>query len=105
MYKLIIHMILNTEDEKKYQQVKEALASQDNLNLQDLSFSPMRPYYRFADYGELSITLKIPKENFEVLKQYLSTYWQGEYEDDIETDQIMATLFNPYVYYMNLQIL
>ena len=97
-------MILNSEDEIIFSEVKTKMASLSS-NIQDLSFSPMRPYFRYNNYGECSITLKLKEEHFEDFKNQLSSYWQGEYEDDIETDQIMGTLFHPNVFYMNLQIL
>lgn len=105
MNKIIIRMVLNTEDEERLEEVKQTLLSQKNLGMENISFSPMRPYFRYADYGEISISLNIKEESVEDLKNYLSSYWQGEYEDDLETDQIMGTLFHPNVYYMNLQIL
>ncbi len=105
MQKIIIRMVLNSEEETICEQMKEKLINKTSLNMQELSFSPMRPYARFADYGELAISLRIEEDKLEELKNFLSSYWQGEYEDDIETDQIMADLFDEHVYYMNLQIL
>lgn len=105
MQKIVIYMILNSEEEKVYEQIKQTLTKQIVLDLHQLSFSPMRPYARIADYAELSITLQISEDKMDELKTFLSDYWQGEDEEDIETDQIMASLFDPHVYYMNLQVL
>ncbi|MFQ9924323.1 MAG: hypothetical protein ACLRVU_12465 [Beduini sp.] len=105
MKKIIIHMLLNSEEEAVYEQIKEILKKQAALKMQDLSFSPMRPYAKIADYAELAISLKIQEDQLEDLKSFLASYWQGEDEEDIETDQIMADVFDPHVYYMNLQVL
>lgn len=105
MQKIIIHMLLNSEEETVYEQIKQILRNQTAIEIQDLSFSPMRPYAKIADYAELAISLRIQEERLEDLKTFLASYWQGEDEEDIETDQIMADLFDSHVYYMNLQVL
>ena len=102
--KVLIRMVLNSEDENIFEDVKNKLSTLSN-HIENLSFSPMRPYFRYNNYGECSITFNLDLTYLEELKTKLSTYWQGEYEDDIETDQIMGKVFHANVFYMNLQVL
>ena len=62
MQKIIIRMLLNSEEETIYEKIKETLKKQTVLKMQDLSFSPMRPYAKIADYAELAISLRIQEE-------------------------------------------
>lgn len=94
-----LHVIISSEKEDDYQEVKEALL-QINPHF---SISLSRPYAPIKDHSEFFITFDIEKNEVQSLLDQLNNDWDGEIES-CDCYGFNTKMFHPLVYCLEFDL-
>lgn len=88
-----LHIIISSEYEQDYQNVKNELLKINN----DFSISTSRPYAGIRDHSEFYLTCDLNQEDVQPLLDQLNNDWDGEM-DDCVCYGFNTKMFHPLIY-------